>query len=498
MRANNKIVVIAVICMLCPAWVSAVHQTDLPTVELSFSALDRDTFSAAQIRVIDHEDTIDMRAVVRHRGSSSVKYKKQSYAIKLKDSLDQKIDTAFLGLRNDNYWILDAMAPDKARMRNKVGMELWMDYSAKPWYAANEPAMQNGANGRFVELHVNGDYRGIYNLMERVDRKQLKLKKHKDGEIRGVLYKSVSWVGSFFGDVITRYDTTAGQWMRYEYQYPDTEDSLITWEPLYETFQFALNSDSATFVESAAERYDLPVFTDYYLLVALLSARDNRGKNTFLSYYNIQSASKLVPTPWDMDHSFGRQYNGTLEPAETEYELWAPNLYGRLLDQMPDYRQLLLDRYAELRRTAFALDSLQARFSDYFALFRSTGAAEREQERWNGIDGIDLNFEEEETYILSWLGDRLAYLDELFEYKEEPQENPQDDPQDNPQDNPQDDPQDDPHDVTTGEPEISTQELRPTKRIQNGHLYIIYRNRIFDITGREVSEFPNVRSGRNR
>jgi len=78
-----------------------------------------------------------------------------------------------------------------------------------------------------------------------------------------------------------------------------------------------------------------------------------------------------------------------------------------------------LERYAELRHTFFSLEELMQRFSDYFALFNATHVAERETERWSGVNDVSLDFSAEETYIASWLEQRLAYTDSLFHYTSE-------------------------------------------------------------------------------
>lgn len=391
------------------------QQSSLPVINLQYTSLSRDTFSDGKIRLIENDDTLSLDCKVRHRGAYSARYTKKSYAIKLFDSNHQKKDTSFLGMRSDNYWILDAMANDKARMRNRVAMDLWLEFSARPYYANQEPNMCNGYHGKFVEVYVNDLYEGIYCLTERVDRKQLKLKKAKSDTINGILYKSVNWDGSFFGP-LTPYDNHSATWMRYEYHYPDVEDSLITWAPLYEAIDYANTATSEEFANDAANRYDIPVFIDYYLFTTLLSARDNCGRNLYLSYYNINQNSKLLVTPWDLDHSFGRQYNSTEESATAP--CWNTNnyLYQRFRNGLPQYETQLLERYALLRRTVWETDSLKQRFAGYFQLFSQTNAAQREEERWSGVDNIDLDILSEETYIYSWLEERITYTDSLFQY----------------------------------------------------------------------------------
>ena len=402
--------------IVCLAWMDVFGeiQSGIPIVKLQYQALNTDTFSPGYFAFITDSDTLSLPIEIRHRGGSTTRYKKKSYAIKLYDEKGDKKDTSLMGMRNDNYWILDAMAPDKARMRNRVAMDLWLDFSAKPYYQSKESKLCNGYNGKFVEVYVNEAYEGIYCLMERVDRKQLKLKKSKNDTINGVLYKSVNWKGSFFGP-LSPYENNSPTWMRYEYKYPDIEENLITWTPLYEAMDFVNTASPEDFVSEAPFRYDIPVFMDYYLLVALLSARDNGGKNLYLSFYNINQNSKLLVTPWDIDHSFGRQYDGREEETDQTFRFSA-KIYERLQNEMPGYYEQLLARYASLRQTFFSFDALKQRFSDYFLLFAVTGAAERETEKWNGVDDITLDFSAEEIYIPAWLEHRLAYTDSLFHY----------------------------------------------------------------------------------
>ena len=417
-----------------------------------------------KVDTITH-DTMRLDALIRHRGASSLKYKKQSYAIKLIDSLGAKLDTSLLGMRNDNYWILDAMAPDKARMRNRVAFDLWLDFSAKPYYYDKEPKLVNGVNGKFVEVYANGDYRGLYCLMERVDRKQLKLKKMQDGEIRGILYKSVRWRYGFFSVALPSYNIQSETWGCYDFEYPDTA-GYIPWKPLYDNMRFAIRSTNEQFLEQAPQRYDLPVFIDLYLFNALLSASDGMGKNLYVSYYNITKDTTLVVTPWDIDHSFGRMYNGEEEDPHTAFDGWAPRLYPKLEQCDSTYIASRNARYAALRHEQFSERSLKERFAQYFDLFRQTGVDLREEERWSGINKINLDFAAEEQYIYDWIDQRLVYCDSVFNYFSS---------------------------VTTALPEevypasaIDTEPTPVTKLFINGHLYLRKGEQLYDIQGRRI------------
>ena len=75
-------------------------------------------------------------------------------------------DVSFFGMREDDGWILDAGQVDLFRVRNKINHDLWLDFSAKPYYYSEEPTMVNGCHTKEIELFVNNEYRGIYNLMD--------------------------------------------------------------------------------------------------------------------------------------------------------------------------------------------------------------------------------------------------------------------------------------------------------------------------------------------
>jgi hypothetical protein len=91
-------------------------------------------------------------------------------------------------------------------------------------------------------------------------------------------------------------------------------------------------------------------------------------------------------------------------------------------------------RYQELRKTFFETEALKQRFHTYFDLFRRTGATKREEVRWNRVNNIQLDFDEEQQYIDKWIDKRLAYLDEQMRQivtgintvdKDNPQNRPQ-------------------------------------------------------------------------
>ncbi|MBP3227186.1 MAG: CotH kinase family protein [Bacteroidaceae bacterium] len=319
--------------------------TYLPIVEVNVASCNSSTYTQGTFHVLDgdlDEDDAVYTAKFKYRGATASHYDKKAYAVKMITADGSKIDRTFLGMRTDNSWILDAMAIDKADMRNRVSTDLWNDFSHAPYHAQFESKpVYTGTHGRFVEMFLNGEYRGLYCFTEKLDRKQLRLEQFDTdaltGEqtVRGTLYKTTSWgyevfmghnndTQSYPRTAPTAYDNYAKQetWCSYEVKYPDYESEPIDWAPLWRAVNVVAAGSDQVFADSFNIYFDRPVVTDYYLFIELMLATDNHGKNMF--YYNYDTnpgAKKLAKgyndqrklgiAVWDLDGTWGRRWDGT-------------------------------------------------------------------------------------------------------------------------------------------------------------------------------------------
>lgn len=368
------------------------------------------------------DDKISLDADIRFRGATSMLRQKKSFAIKLKELNGEKCDTSLLGMRKDNYWILDAMAIDVARMRNRVSMDLWNDFSRESYVKKSEDNSRNGTDGKFVELYLNDEYWGLYCLSERLDRKQLKLKKCNGDIVKGLLYKSVSWSTLYSTDAsYYNYENNSDTWNGWEMSYPNLEDGEpIDWKPLADMIHWLSYSKASEIKESLTSKIDTPVWQDYFLLMEFICAEDNICKNQYVYFYNVAKEDRMLGvSPWDMDHSWGRDYRGRIT-SNTSADFDLPTTRNRVSDLLYSNEGLLektfKDRYAELRATFFDSENLKNRFRTYFSLFIESGAADRERQRWSGADDIDLDFEAEQDYICEWIDNRLLFMDKKYDY----------------------------------------------------------------------------------
>lgn len=405
--------------------------TCLPVIEMRKNSAFNNDYEPCQI-IIDHPDSAhaaqSYSSKVKHRGGTTnmEDRHKRNYHFKLLDGEGASLDLPLLGMREDNSWLLDAGQVDLFRMRNHICHELWLDCSAKPYYYVQEPKSVNGCHTRLVELFVNNEYRGVYSLMEPVDRKQLKLKKYKKG-VKGCLWKTDSWLGTTFNDSVSAYDNYSATMMGFEAKYPEPGDDADStdYAPLVAVMNFVAGADDADFKQHIADYIDVPVLTDYSLFIDMINGIDNRGKNCYWSVYDKTKSGKLGITPWDMDATFGQNYANTPglsdELTKPDNEIgYFTNIEARISSVFGNaYDEAKQQRYAALRRTFFDENQLVARFEAHYDTLAYSGAAERETEKWSmdtDLGGKVLDFKEELSEIKDWIHQRLVYMDNKYNY----------------------------------------------------------------------------------
>lgn len=368
---------------------------------------------------------------------------KRNYHVKLLDGDGNKLEQTFFGLRTDNSWILESCQVDMSRIRNRVLTDLWNDYATPPYYISKEPKARSGSRGRFVELILNGEYRGIYCMTENLDRKQMKLKKYDEQTlaIHGQLWKSKDWsYAVFMGHNSDRSDYSGSSpvgfnnknemWDNYQVKYPDLEDVNPTdWSTLWNAVNFVCTSSDAEFEHSVSTYFDLPVLTDYYILMETILSTDNHGKNMFFACYDKEWSPKITFGVWDMDATSGQRWSDDywhqafLGPEQdyaqyiTNYEHGDYNLFRRMRNTNADnFNTRVRMRYRDLRQGPLATESILNRFRIQLDEFKTCGAAQREYDRWSydsDVAGRKLDFDNEMDYIDDWFTRRMNYLDNV-------------------------------------------------------------------------------------
>ncbi len=270
------------------------------------------------------------------RGNTSAYYsEKKPFKLKLekKNDLLHRADSSFY----DKNWALISDGNDvlNAMIGNKLNQLVGMPYT---------PAYQ------YVNVVINGDYRGIYMLTETI-RRNADCRLNVDKYMGYIIERDAYWWNE------PLYFSTA-QNTKYTFKYPDDEDVTQKKIDYIQTYMTTLEQaiDCGTY----DQLIDLRSFAAWMLAHDLLGTGDAAGSNIYLSKYDDASLLQMT-TLWDfgsimrqdMRHSwaaihndpffyFPRLFNSSNQAFTTKYkELWdelSPYICDSIITFLNDFR----------------------------------------------------------------------------------------------------------------------------------------------------------------
>lgn len=358
------------------------------------------------------------------RGSTSQQYPKKSYGLETRDVLGNNLDTALLGMPSENDWILYGAYPDKTLMRNEITYDLFRRMG------------HYDARYRFVELVINGQYKGVYSLME-------KLKRNKNRINIAKLTIADTTGDQLTGGYVIKIDKPTGtsgvSWnspynTKVKYLYHDPEDTELTTSQKNYIKNYVINfeniSNGAGFanpVSGYPSVIDVNSFIDFMIMQELGRTVDGYRSSSFLYKDKDSKGGLLKAGPmWDFNLSYGNadycdaydttgyQYNFNLTCGST-FTSNVPFYWTKFL-QDSNYCNKLQCRWRNLRNTILHDDSIKKRIDDVAVVLNESQA--RNFVQWP-ILGVYVNwnyfigntYQEEVDYLKAWFRGRSKWLD---------------------------------------------------------------------------------------
>ncbi len=350
------------------------------------------------------------------RGNSSYLFDKKNYRVSLYTEDGKKNKINYLGLREDDDWILNSMYTDVTRSREKVAYDLWEMVNA--W----EEKPVASSKLEYVELFINHEYIGIYALMIPVDGKQMQM---KTGDI---LYKLRMWMNEYRAEgVLTDYNGQSeipnGNGYNYALiKYPTGMSSDYDWSPLMMLQNFVYEGYSLEQLEDSGVVINRSNMVLHNLFCELTNAMDNTWKNNFVAAYKTENEGyELYQSIWDLNYIFGDEYLWDPENRNTKFS----DISAKILK--PEYNiTYLYNSYSEID------DSLWGVSQEMWTKWRDHGLDDQlvqnmleENQRYLEESGArtreDLLYPEtsdESSYesVNRWIEERFNYLDEYYAY----------------------------------------------------------------------------------
>ena len=364
------------------------------------------------------------KIAIEVRGSTSQQYPKKSYGFETQDALGMNFNVPLLGLPIENDWILYGPYPDKTLLRDVLTYDLSQKFGH---YASN---------WRYCELVIDGDYKGLYILLERVKRDNNRVDVARldaddlagDSLTGGYIVKvdkltgevGYSWTSAYNNEVVFQFhDPEYDELNPIQASYMEdfvTDFEQATWGPQFDDPNLGFD-----------QYIDRTSFYDFFILQELGRTVDGYRSSSFMHKDKNSGAwnGKLVAGPmWDFNLSYGNadycdadlttgwQYNFD---EVCNFTSAIPFWWEKLL-QSTSYRNGLRCRWEELRQGPLHTDTIH-QWIDSMVNYLSEARIRNFQEwpiigvyvNWNAFVGA--TYEEDVTYLKNYIAQRALWMD---------------------------------------------------------------------------------------
>ena len=274
----------------------------------------------------------DKKARMNYRGSSSLNFKKKSYAfvsgqdscvfdksrhdyVKTKKAKMLNILGVANYEANDKDWVLYAATADPSMIRNRLVFDLYQKMRPQDW----------GVHSTYVELVVDGEYKGVYVFMDKITANEKRVNivdgtgfivkwdktdvadRYVDGNDKDSDEKTFATSRTGKTDIST-YDTKVDQ--LFEIEYPEKEDvvdaggswsgTVETIKQRFEDFETALEAKN---YEQVRAIIDYDSWADWFILNEFTKNLDAYRASCIFTCKGQGYKIQAVPL-WDQELSF--------------------------------------------------------------------------------------------------------------------------------------------------------------------------------------------------
>ncbi|SHK77882.1 CotH protein [Fibrobacter sp. UWOV1] len=231
-----------------------------------------------------YEDITPAGARIRQRGNSTrLWYDKKPYRIKL----DNK--TSILGLPANKDWVLLANYRDQSKFMNAIAFDMARYMGSFPFVNAN----------RFVEVEINGDYMGMYQLTEQIERATSRVDIDTSGLLLSLDMDDGPELSPDAGNNF--YSKVYGMPVAVKYPKNISAERLETIATDFATLEQAIVSAD---YDNVQKLMDMESFIDFILLQEITRNVELEAPRSMHLYRDDTGKYHMGPV-WDFDGGFG-------------------------------------------------------------------------------------------------------------------------------------------------------------------------------------------------
>lgn len=326
---------------------------------------------------------------IETRGSTSQSFPKKPYGFTTVTKALADTNLGLLGFPDEHDWILNATYNDKSLMRDVLSMKL-----------ANDAGMY-ASRTKYCELFINGEYQGLYILMEKVkrDKNRVNISKLTAKDTTG---------NSLTGGYIIKIDKTTGNnnggWtdtfpinpgspnrVYMQYDYPNGDDLTnkqknYIQDAIYK-FEKALASSSFMNTSTGYRAYaDINSMINFSIINEISNNADGyRLSSYFYKDQNSKNSKFIMGPVWDFNLSFNNDagyysHDNTIWQYNSPDAVATAPFWWRRVVQDSNYMKSYYCRWNDLRKNQFSLVRIRKFIDSMYKTIEE--ASYRNFERW--------------------------------------------------------------------------------------------------------------------
>lgn len=364
---------------------------------------------------------------IERRGESSSGFPKKQYSFETRTDSGTNRNVPLLGMPSENDWVLYAPYSDKSLVKNVLT------------YKLSRQMGEAAPRTRYVEVLLNGNYQGIYVLIEKI--------KQDDGRVDiATLLPQDDSGNELTGGYVIRNDKTTGMpvneywnspvnpppgFLRSLYQYydPDYEDLVYKQRRYIHDFTVLFEETllSSNFRDSVTGYRKYTDVFSYMHMMFINELSMNVDCYHFSTYFYKDKDSdggKFFSGPvWDYNIAWGNVNYGDVNADDGFIYTRGGRMFHwkRMMDD-PWYANVAWSRWDELREHVLSWQNIEHIIDSCVTLMGP--AIDRNFEKWQVL-GIDVwpnvvwpeTYEEEITLLKTFITDRLPWLDSQWSGK---------------------------------------------------------------------------------
>ena len=378
---------------------SPINSKEIPIIRISCNDdINKNSYVNCKFE-LESDDEFDnisqLDSKIKLRGRLNAELPKKGYRIELSE------EKSLLGMRKDDDWILLAMYRDLTNMRIKLSFDLWRILElTNPMAILPET--------KYVILFLNGEFKGLYLLAEKNDRRFFNLDDAQNNYNSSLILQSDSHKRSFEEHSNQGWDQ---DWPN-EYEGFSIKDDIFS-----RLIPFIRDTPDGEFFNAKTGIYsifDKLNLIDFLIFNYFILHKDFWSHNFFL--IRNSSPSKFILIPWDFDVSLGQSLNEKYSSRENpESDILSKNYIYRRLMKNREFMSDVKERWLLLRESFWMKDSILDMLLDIYEEINAISEIDMKMwYPWYLDMEWELKIDEAVEKLFEWIPKRLEFCDSYF------------------------------------------------------------------------------------